>query len=138
MVEVSYIGETSRPLRERVWEHNQNLRNGSTKSFILSHWMDAHSGSNEPPEFKWTIMDSYTDALRRQLAEGLLILKSGVLNKKLEFNNNLICRMEARTNGALSEKELQKELSERKAYNEKLKNFICDKASASDVFNLKK
>ena len=64
-IEVSYIGERSRPYRERVNEHIQNLRNGSTKSFMISHWMEAHGSGTEAPEFKWQVLDSYIDALRQ-------------------------------------------------------------------------
>ena len=46
--EISYIGETARPFRERVAEHLRNLANGSTKSFIIAHWMEAHESSLEP------------------------------------------------------------------------------------------
>ena len=34
--DMSYIGETARPLRERVIEHMSNLKNGSMKSFIIA------------------------------------------------------------------------------------------------------
>ena len=49
---LSYIGETARPWRERVREHQLNLKNGNPKSFIISHWLDAHPMSVEPPEFE--------------------------------------------------------------------------------------
>ena len=84
-VNISYIGETSRPFRERVFEHFQNLKNGSTQSFMISHWMEAHETSSESPEFEWQIIDSYPDALRRQLCEGLYILEEGALNKKMNL-----------------------------------------------------
>ena len=100
--------------------------------------MEAHNGSKDPPEFKWAVLDSYADALRRQLGEGLHILESGALNRKIEFNNNLICRMEARTDERMSEKELQQELIKRKTFNENLKKFVCEKAVTSDVINVKK
>ena len=99
--EVSYVGERSYPLRERVWEHTQNNKNGNPKSFIISHWMEAHADNIEAPEFEWKVVDAYTDALRRQLGEGLHIMESVALNKKLEFNNNLICRMEVAKNDML-------------------------------------
>ena len=42
-------------------DYYQNLKNGSSKSFIITHWMEAHGESDEPPEFKWCVLDSYTD-----------------------------------------------------------------------------
>ena len=102
-----YIGETSRPFRERVCEHMDNLRNGATNSFIIQHWMEMHQDSTTAPEFKWSILDSYKDALRRQLCEGLYILESGSLNRKHEFNRNLICRMEATLDSHLSDSQLK-------------------------------
>ena len=87
----TYVGETFRPFRERVCEHYQNLRSGKMGSFIINHWMDKHDTSLQAPEFKWKILDRYTDPLRRQLCEGIYILQAGTLNKKNEFDNNLIC-----------------------------------------------
>ena len=123
--DISYIGETARPFRERVFEHQKNLENCSPKSFIIAHWMEAHASSLVAPEFEWNILDSYGDALRRQLGEGLHILHSGVLNRKQEYNNNIICRMQVtRGKEDLSERDLQKELEKKKIYNNRLKSFI--------------
>ena len=131
---ISYIGETSRPWRERVREHYLNLKNGSTGSFIISHWLEKHTSCREPPEFKWEVVDAYSDALRRQLCEGLQIIEAGVLNKKMEFHNNLICRMRAATTrDEWSEKELQKEMDERKMYKMKIKKFISIMSNVSNV-----
>ena len=123
--EVSYVGESSRPLRERVFEHFQNLRNGSQKSFMIAHWMEAHETSLDAPEFKWQVLDSYGDALRRQLGEGLHILESGVLNRKFEFNNNIICRLQVtRSKDELTEEDLQRELESKRIFNNRMKTFI--------------
>ena len=119
-------------------EHMQNLHNGSVKSFIIAHWMENHGTSIVPPEFKWQVLDKYSDALRRQLAEGLHIIDTGVLNRKLEFNNNIICRMEASTNSVTSENQLQKELDERKKYKENIKSFINVMERVSPVLSNKK
>ena len=101
--------------------------------------MDSHHDRDDPPEFKWTVIDSYKDALRRQLGEGLHILNAGALNRKCEFNSNIICRMEARADVKTSDKELQEEVVRRKSYMEKLRQFICDKKYTSPhVFNEKK
>ena len=110
---ISYIGETSRPWRDRVHEHMLCLRRGSPKSFITAHWMEAHTLSLEAPEFKWEVVDSYPDALIRQVTEGLYILETGVLNKRQEFQQNIICRMSAEE---MTEDDLKCELAKKKKY----------------------
>ena len=94
------------------------------KSFIISHWMDSHPTSLEAPEFKWQVMDSYGDALRRQLSEGLHIMEAGALNKRLEFHNNIICRLRPSTSQDMSENELQKALEKKRVYHSKINKFI--------------
>ena len=82
------------------------------------------------PEFKWKILDSYKDALRRQLCEGLYILEAGALNKKVEFNRNIICRLESPVDTLVTNKQLKQEINRRRTYNEKIACFIkknvCD------------
>ena len=70
------------------------LKNGNIGSFQINHWLEKHHTSICAPEFKWSVLDKYKDALRRQLCEGLYILESGSLNEKLEFNRNIICRLD--------------------------------------------
>ena len=130
--DVSYIGETSRPFRESVctkpkkWKH---------QIIMISHWMEVHGTSTEAPQFKCQVLDSYTDALIPQLGEGLHILEAGVLNRKLAFHNNIICRMQATVYDDLSEKQLQQELDKRKVYNHKIKNFIHIMSKISSVID---
>ena len=135
MMKSSYVGESSRPIRARVREHITNLRCGSSKSFIISHWMDKHSASIEAPVFKWEILASYTDALRRQLGEGLYIMEAGGLNRRDEFNHNLICRMSPVMNEPMSEKELKSELERKRLYRDRLKMFIVDMSRKSNVMD---
>ena len=136
---LSYIGETARPWRERVREHQLNLKNGNPKSFIISHWLDAHPMSVEPPEFEWKVVDAYSDALRRQLCEGLQILETGSLNKRLEFHNNNLCRMRvSSSNSDLTEKELQRELDKKKEFNGRIKKFISVMSKLSTAIEIKK
>ena len=113
-----------------------NLRNGVTNSFQIQHWMEMHQESTTAPEFKWSILDSYKDALRRQLCEGLYILESGSLNRKHEFNRNLICRMEATLDSHLSDSQLKREIEDRKQYKDRVKNFIEKMSVMSDDINL--
>ena len=135
--EICYVGETARPWRERVREHQLNLKNGDPKSFIICHWMDKHPTIMEAPDFKWQVVETYGDALRRQLCEGLFIMEAGVLNKRAEFHNNLICRMSASTSQEWSEKELQRALEGKKDYCMKIKKFINVMSELSTVINIK-
>ena len=78
-----YIDATSRPLRQRVKEHLQNLEYGKPNSFIICHRMECHRNSSELPKFSWKVRDRYPDSLRRQLCEGLFIIERGGLNKRV-------------------------------------------------------
>ena len=88
-----YVGETSHPVRERIIEHMDNLRLWSQTSLIITHWMLEHSTQTKPPEFNFKVLSAYPDALRRQISEGLNILDTGILSKKLESSQNKIHRM---------------------------------------------
>ena len=59
-----------------------------------------------------TTIARYEDALRRQLCEGLYILQSGTLNRKVEFNNNVISRLEVPDLEIYQEKWLKEELEQ--------------------------
>ena len=64
----TYIGETSRPVRERISEHVRNLRNWNRESVMIKHWMQAHGTDVNCPEFKFNIIGSFSDPLKRQLS----------------------------------------------------------------------
>ena len=104
----------------------------------MSHWLEFHSDSNDPPEFEWNIIDCYKDALRRQLGEKLYIMDAGLLNTKCEFNQNIICRMEARSDGVISDKVLQQEVLNRRLHMERIRKFVVEKRiSAPSVLMIK-
>ena len=120
----TYIGETCRPLRERVLEHRRSLTNADPRSFQLAHWMESHGTGVTLPEFEFKVIASYEDALRRQLCEGLHILQSGTLNRKLEFNNNVISRLEVPDSNIYQESWLRERLDDRSSYRSKINSFI--------------
>ena len=64
--------------------------NADPRSFQLAHFMESNWTRVTLPEFEFKVIASYEDALRRQLCKELQILQSGTLNRKLEFNNNVI------------------------------------------------
>ena len=68
-----YIGESSRPVRERIIEHIKNANNLDPESFIVEHWADKHGTDVCCPVFRFKIVGNYGDALRRQIYEAVLI-----------------------------------------------------------------
>ena len=85
--------------------------------------MTNHPTSCKRPEFEYKILSCYPDALRRQLSEGLLIIEKGGLNRRNEFGQNNLCRMQVSKSDAEQE-ELSKEvMKEKKLYEEKIDNF---------------
>ena len=103
----TYIGETLRPLRERIQWHVSNVKNWKPKSFILDHWINNHPLDTKRPYFDYKIVGSYDDALRRQLCEGLFIIERDGLNKQVEFGQNKLGRMQS----ALSSEEQEENSS---------------------------
>ena len=120
----TYVGETARPFRMRSKEHQNNLRNLKTDSFMLSHWKLDHGDSMVPPVFEFKRLASFNDSFSRQLAEALYIEKEGNLNRRLEYGYNHLYRLESN----LPEWELQKlnekQARERANYVADLQNFI--------------
>ena len=75
------------------------------------------------PEFKFKILASYDDPLRRQLNEALNIGWIGTLNRKDEMNSNEICQLQPSINAWANENEWKKSTESRKLLKEKLNNF---------------
>jgi len=110
-----------------------NLRNGDVGSFQIDHWMNFHGLDAVAPTFKFETVAQFSDPLRRQICEGLHILESGALNKKHEFNSNVICRLQVPDNSLDTDANLNKLIESRRTYKEKLKGFVDVMAIASNV-----
>ena len=123
--EYTYIGETGRALRTRVREHMRNLHNLSPRSFQIDHWMEHHSWSMTPPEFKFKIVNKFSDALSRQLCEALWIVEEGGLNKRHEFRINELCRMDKKLSDKEKEAMVKREKLEEKEREQKINSFIA-------------
>ena len=122
---VNYVGETSRPFRERVIEHYNKRNNWKNDSYQLIHWMEEHGMDGSCPEFGFEIMYTYKDPLRHQVCEGLNILKSGQMNKRMEFNHNFICRMNVTEDASAGEEYLKKGLRDKLIFKECVRGFIA-------------
>ena len=59
-----YIGETSRPVRERCIEHKENLMNWKHESFWLQHWIMTHGTETECPDFDFKVISVLSDWLK--------------------------------------------------------------------------
>ena len=90
-----YIGESSRPFRMRAKEHWDKLEALRPESFMLSHWMLQLGTQMLPPNFSFKLVGKYGDCLSRQLSEALYIEEFGNLDRKSEYTNNHISRLEA-------------------------------------------
>ena len=120
----TYIGETSRPARERISEHIKNWTGWNKKSIIIHHWMEQHPTQIVSPQFKFEIIGAYNDPLRRQLSEAIHILEQGTLNSKHEFGVNEIYQLQCLGSSRDQESYLREELEKRQCDKIKLQNFI--------------
>ena len=119
-----YVGETSRPIRDRALEHCQNLEKWRKDSFWLSHWMLEHSTQVTPPKFEFEVLECFKDALRRQIAEAVHIWTKGDLNRKNEFNANEICRMQPLVTSEDQEILIKRETLEKVEFERKFTDFV--------------
>ena len=131
----TYVGESSRPFRERILEHVKNAAGWNSKSFILRHWMRQHGLQTTCPKFTSKIIASYSDPLRRQLCEALHILEKGTLNSKTEFNMNEICRLQCETTQDMNTR-VTREQDEEKREKCDIIQFIAVMSSLGKIANI--
>ena len=132
----TYIGETSRPARERIYEHIKNLRGWSPDSIIIQHWMENHGTEVVCPRFKFDLLGAYSDPLRRQLTEAIYISEQGTLNNKHEFGVNELYQLQCTESSRDQEAQINLELERRKFSRAKLQNFIDVMSSACNDKNI--
>ena len=120
----TYIGESSRPARERISEHLRYVHNWNRESVILYHWMECHGTEVQCPQFKFELIGTYNDPLRRQLTEAIQISKQATLNSKYEFGVNEIFSLQCASSAKEKENQYKKELHQRQCDRIKLENFI--------------
>ena len=121
----TYVGESSRPVRERAYEHLVSRTTWKENSMMLYHWMDCHGTDTMGPTFKFEVIGAYADPLRRQLTEAIMILDQGTLNSKCEFGLNELCRLESVSTGREQEEIVRAELAERHSDKLKLISMLC-------------
>ena len=95
-------------------EHVDGMGKVSPTSAFVQHWTEVHSTSTKCPTFKFEIIESYGDPLRRQICEALNIKLVGKLNRKTEFNTNELCRFEAPEMSIDQERRWKEEFEHRK------------------------
>ena len=90
-----YYGESSRSLYERSKEHIKDREDGEDDSHQVKHWKIDHNDMEEPPAFKFKMIQSFQDPLTRQLAESVRIEAGGtqILNSKSEYSRCRVPRL---------------------------------------------
>ena len=135
----TYVGESSRPWRERTFEHMNGINLLKTDSVFVQHWMEVHGTQTTCPKFKFKIVQSYPDALRHQICEALYIMKEGTLNRKQEFISNEICSLEPVIHSKDLEADWREESIRRKRCKEDMNKFcaVMNEVKKSAVQNKK-
>ena len=103
-----YVGESARSCYERGWEHQADLENLSTKSHMLKHAVEKHTGEEiNNLKFGMKILRSAKRPMDRQIWESVLIQegrKHYLLNSRSEFNRCAVPRLTCK----LGDKEFKK------------------------------
>ena len=120
----TYMGETSRVLRTRINEHIKALEDLNKDSFIVEHWQEVHGQEMVPPVFKFTALSTHRDCLSRQLREAIFIKEKGRLNRKKEYSNNELIKMEVQSYSWEQERIAAAEGQEKRRVKENVEMFI--------------
>ena len=92
-----YVGETSRSLYERGFEHQSDYHNLSIKSHMLKHKVEKHTEEEiDNIKFGIRIIKTANTSFKRQIFESVLIQASRqhhLLNSRSEYNRCAVPRL---------------------------------------------
>ena len=87
MKKALYWGESGRSGFQRGCEHLSDVKNKNHKSPLVKHMWEVHREDEEEPKFEMEVLKKHKTALRRQIAEAVLIQSEGIhykMNSKSE------------------------------------------------------
>ena len=119
MKRYKYIGETSRSIYERAWEHQNGLASLDKDSYMLKHFLDRHEEEDlKVRRFAVKVIKFTRTSFDRQILESVQLQKNrnhNLLNSKSEFNRCAIPRLSSK----LGEKEYKQYSEEEKEEKER-------------------
>ena len=115
-----YIGETSRSVYERAWEHMSSMEGLQTSSHMLKHALEKHNGEEDLEKIKFgvKVLRFTRNAFERQVTESVMIQEHrhhNILNSKSEYNRCSLPRLTAN----LGDREWRKRAKEEKEEKER-------------------
>ena len=123
-----YVGETSRSIFERTFEHHGRARSLDEGSFMVKHWFTSHPEEDVQPGFRFRIVGRYKDCLTRQLKEAVRMgHRHGNLNSKAEWGACNIPRLRIEKEEFAKQKDDYAARIKREKEDQELKDFINSK-----------
>ena len=121
-----YLGESSRSMYERAWEHMNSRDKLHTDSHMLKHILDKHRDCKmNEVEFGTRVLKFMRTSFERQIMESVLIQHESkghhIMNSKSEYNRCSLPRLTAKM-GKREINRFKKELEEEKRKEEALEN----------------
>ena len=128
-----YVGETSRSLYERSFEHLTDYENLSTKSHLLKHTVEMHPGEElDNIKFGIRIVKTAKSSFERQIFESVEIQENRhhhLLNSRSEYNRCAVPRLMCKLGDAAYkkyEKETEQELAKEETIMSKIRQMRKD------------
>ena len=129
-----YVGESSRSVYERGWEHLSDFENISTKSHMLKHTVESHPEEElDNIKFGIKIIKSAKSSFERQIFESVAIQENRhhhLLNSRSEYNRCAVPRLTCKLGDKTFKKyetELNKDLAREEEQMDKIRVMAKDK-----------